>query len=98
MLRCLKDGCPWKCGTRRTPTCGEQIMRPAGLALALLLTLVVTLIWGVMDIGEGHEGGPRSTSGTSLHTRLSECHIVQGRPRCGPGVYVHAADVLFASG
>jgi hypothetical protein len=33
----------------------------AGLALALLLTLVVTLIWGVMDIREGHEGGPHST-------------------------------------
>jgi hypothetical protein len=60
MLRCLKDGCPWKCGTRRNPTCGERIMT-TGLALALLLTLVVTLIWGVMDMREGHEGGPHST-------------------------------------
>jgi hypothetical protein len=34
----------------------------ACLALALLLTLMVTLIWGVMDIREGHEGGPHSTS------------------------------------
>jgi hypothetical protein len=32
----------------------------AGLALALFLTLVVTLIWGVMDIREGHVGGSDS--------------------------------------
>jgi hypothetical protein len=55
MLRCLKDGCPWKCGTRRNPTCGERMMT-YGLGVALFLTLLVTLIWGAAAVRGGLEG------------------------------------------
>jgi hypothetical protein len=55
MFRCLNDGCPWKCGTRHIPTCGERIMT-YGLGAALVVTLVVTLIWGAVTIRNGHQG------------------------------------------
>jgi hypothetical protein len=54
MLRCLKDGCPWNCGTRRNPNCAERIMTCA-LGWALFLTLLVTLIWGAVAIRDRHD-------------------------------------------
>jgi hypothetical protein len=53
MFRCLNEGCPWKCGTHRNPTCGDRIMT-YGLGVALLITLAVSLIWGAVAIRDGH--------------------------------------------
>lgn len=84
MLRCLKDGCPWNCGTRRNPNCAERILTYA-LGLALFLTLLLTLIWGAVAIRGRNEGG-FSPSFESAASRASS----EGVP--------HAADMLSASG
>lgn len=49
MLRCLRDGCPWACGTRRTGTCAERLT-VYGLGSALLLALLITTAWGILSI------------------------------------------------
>jgi hypothetical protein len=49
VLRCLRDGCPWECGTRRTPACAERLLN-YGLGLVLFLALIATLVWGSMSI------------------------------------------------
>ena len=52
MFRCLKDGCPWNCGTRRIPARAERMMN-YGLGLAFVLALIVTVIWGAAAISGG---------------------------------------------
>ncbi len=77
MLRCLKDGCPWECGTRRAPACAERMMT-YGLGLALLLTLVVTVIVGVVSIS-------KAGAGADVSFPISERAAVVGSSQIGHG-------------
>lgn len=56
MFRCLKEGCPWSCGTRRTGSCAERMMA-YGLGSLLLLALMITTIWGILSIRDGINRG-----------------------------------------
>jgi hypothetical protein len=46
---CLKEGCPWACGTRRSATCAERFMA-WGLGAALVVGLLVSLSCGVASL------------------------------------------------
>ena len=50
MFRCMKSGCPWHCGTRRMPSCGESVML-RGLAWLLSLGLLVSVLVGALSLG-----------------------------------------------
>ena len=52
MFRCLKEGCPWSCGTRKSGSCAERLMA-YGLGSVLLLALMITTLWGIRSLREG---------------------------------------------
>jgi hypothetical protein len=49
MFRCMKSGCPWHCGTRRIPSCAENVMI-GGLACLLSLGLLGSVITGALSM------------------------------------------------
>jgi hypothetical protein len=49
MFRCLKSGCPWHCGTRRSPSCAESVMM-RGLAALLSLGLLGSVVVGALSM------------------------------------------------
>jgi len=51
MLRCLTPGCPSGCGTRRTPSCAERVLRNT-LLVFFGAVLIVSLVLGLASLGE----------------------------------------------
>jgi hypothetical protein len=49
MFRCMRSGCPWTCGTRRTHSCAEGILT-RGLSSALWLVLLGSILAGMLSM------------------------------------------------
>jgi hypothetical protein len=49
VVRCLKEGCPWRCGTRRTGACAERLI-VFGLGTAFVVALIASLSWGLTSL------------------------------------------------
>ncbi len=56
MLRCLRSGCPTRCGTRRKPSCADRMLHFALLSL-LTLAFLISLAMGLISL---HRAAGRS--------------------------------------
>jgi hypothetical protein len=62
MLRCLRPGCPTRCGTRCKPSCADRMLYYALLSL-LTVAFLVSLVMGRMWLNEaGRDSGRVSES------------------------------------
>lgn len=51
MLRCLRPGCPTRCGIRRKPSCADRVLHYALLSL-LAAALLISLAVGLASLGD----------------------------------------------
>lgn len=49
MLRCLRPGCPTRCGTRRKPSCTDRLLHH-GLLTLLAVAFLTSLAVGLMSL------------------------------------------------
>ncbi len=89
MLRCVKPGCPTRCGSLRTPTCAERMsfyILMILFAIALIVSITMGVRWfreagvqPVVDPGRASTGacGPAAAKGSAL--------AVSGQLRHAPG-------------
>jgi hypothetical protein len=96
----MKEGCPWRCGSRRSGTCADRLML-LGFIAALLIAMVVSVWWGYSALRiDGDSLVSRQLClpphpGIADDTAQSNCHRC---PRAGIEQPPHAADVRAASG
>ncbi len=86
MFRCLNDGCPWSCGTRKSSSCAERLMA-YGLGSLLLLALMITTLWGILSLREGMHH--RNVSPSFERAAVSSSHVKNSSvriPRIGTGL------------
>jgi hypothetical protein len=67
MRPCLKQGCPWQCGTRRIPACAERLVAYV-LGAALVVGLVATVAVGLTSISGNFEPSHFETITTPVST------------------------------
>jgi len=65
MLRCLRSGCPTRCGTRRKPSCADRLLHYALLSL-LTAVLLLSLAVGLSSLGDAAAESRRASESTPV--------------------------------